>query len=153
MAGDLVWTSPSKFASKALNAVTGGWIFATKLYLYSGAPFTPTDSKIPSQINSAGGILTPIADLLTSSALGVSCGKAAVNAPCLPKTDFATYLSTSGVGTPVQTDWGNISPGQFRGPGYFDIDTNIARNFRIREKMVPQPRIAGIQRPQSPQLR
>ncbi len=136
VAGDLVWTSPSKFASKALNAVTGGWIFASKLYIYSGAPFTPTDSKIPAQINSAGGILTPIADLLVSSALSANCGRVAVNAPCLPKTDFATYLSTSGVGTPVQTDWGNISPGQFRGPGYFDIDTNIARNFRIREKMV-----------------
>ncbi len=136
VAGDLLWTSPRKFQSKVLNAVTGGWIFASKLYLYSGAPFTPTDSKIPAQINSAGGILTPIADLLVSSALSANCGKAAVNAPCLPKTDFATYLTTSGVGTRVQTDWGNISPGQFRGPGYFDIDTNVARNFAIREKWV-----------------
>ncbi len=136
VAGDLLWTSPKKFQNKALNQITGGWIFASKLYLYSGAPFTPTDSKIPAQINSAGGILTPIADLLVSSALSANCGKAAVNAPCLPKTDFATYLTTSGVGTRVQTDWGNISPGQFRGPGYFDIDTNIARNFTVHEKMV-----------------
>jgi hypothetical protein len=136
VAGDLVWTSPHKFANRTLNAVTGGWIFATKLYLYSGAPFTPTDSKIPSQINSAGGILTPIADLLVPSALKADCGRAAVNAPCLPKTDFATYLSTSGVGTPIQMDWGNIAPGQFRGPGYFDIDTNVGRNFQLREKMV-----------------
>jgi hypothetical protein len=136
VAGDLLWSPTHRFQNKAVNMLAGGWLFGTKLYLYSGAPFTPTDSKIPSQINSAGGILTPIADLLVPSALSANCGKAAVNAPCLPKTDFATYLSNSGVGTAVQQDWGNISPGQFRGPGYFDIDTNIARNFRIHEKMV-----------------
>ncbi len=136
LAGDLVWTSPHHFANKALSAVTGGWIFASKLYLYSGAPFTPTDSKIPAQINSAGGILTPIADLIVPTALSANCGRPAINAPCLPKTDFKTYLTSSGVATPVQTDWGNISPGQFHGPGYFDIDTNISRNFRIHEKMV-----------------
>jgi hypothetical protein len=136
VAGDLVWTSPGKFANRMANAITGGWTFATKLYLYSGAPFTPTDSKIPSQVNSAGGVLTPIADLIVPTALSANCGRVAINGPCLPKTDFATYSSTSGVSSPIQTDWGNIAPGQFRGPGYFDIDTNISRNFRIREKMV-----------------
>jgi hypothetical protein len=135
VAGDLLWAPTHRFQNKAVNMIANGWLFGSKLYIYSGAPFTPNDSKIPAQINSAGGILTPIADLLVSSALGADCGRAAVNAPCLSKTNFATYASTSGVATPIQTDWGNISPGQFRGPGYFDIDTNIARNFRIREKM------------------
>jgi hypothetical protein len=135
VAGDLLWSPTKKYQNKAVSAVLRGWVFASKLYLYSGAPFNVTDSKIPAQINSAGGILTPIADLLVSSAIGANCGKNAVNAPCLPKSDFATYLTSSGVGTRVQQDWGNISPNQFRGPGYFDIDTNIARNFTIKEKM------------------
>ena len=112
VAGDLLWSPTHKFQNKAVSMLASGWIFGTKLYLYSGAPFTPTDSKIPAQINSAGGILTPIADLLVSSALSANCGKAAVNAPCLPKTDFATYLSTSGVGTAVQTGLGQ----HFAGP-------------------------------------
>ena len=136
LAGDLLWSPTHKFQNHAVNAIASGWIFAAKLYLYSGAPFNVTDSKIPAQINSAGGILTPIADVLVAGANGANCGKAAVSAPCLPKTDFATYLSTSGVGTPVQQDWGNISPNQFYGPGYFDIDTNISRNFSFKEKMV-----------------
>ena len=136
VAGDLLWSPTHKFENRAVRMLANGWIFGTKLYLYSGAPFNVTDSKIPSQVNSAGGILTPIADLLVPTAIGANCGKNAVNAPCLPKTDFATYLTTSGVGTAVQQDWGNISPNQFRGPGYFDIDTNISRNFSIREKMV-----------------
>jgi hypothetical protein len=69
-----------------------------------------------------------------SSAVNANCGKVAVNAPCLPKTDFATYDPSSKVGTALQPNWGNISPNSFRGPGYFDIDTNISRDFRIKER-------------------
>ncbi len=94
-----------------------------------------TDSKIPSQVNSAGGVITPLADVLVPSEVNANCGKVAVNAPCLVKADFATYSTTSGVSAPVQTDWGNVSPDSFRGPGYFDIDLQVTRNFKIREKM------------------
>jgi len=136
VAGDLLWTQPHKFENRAINALAQGWNVGVKMYLYSGAPFTPTDSKIPAQVNSAGGVLTPIADLLVPSAVNANCGKVAVNAPCLPKTDFATWSSTSGTASAIQTDWGNIAPDSFRGPGYFDIDTQISRNFPIKEKYV-----------------
>jgi len=134
VAGDLVWTQPHKFENKMVNTLAQGWTIGTKLYLYSGAPFSVTDSKIPAQVNSAGGVLTPLADLLSSSAVSANCGKAAVNAPCLNKTMFATYNSTSGVATAIQTDWGNTAPDSFRGPGYFDIDAQLTRNFKITEK-------------------
>jgi hypothetical protein len=136
VAGDLVWTQPHKFANKFVNALTSDWTLGTKLYLYSGAPFSVYDSKIPAQVNSAGGVLSnPLADLLVASAVSANCGRVAINGPCIPKTDFATYATTSGVGTAVQTDWGNIAPNSFRGPGYFDIDAQISRDFRIKEKM------------------
>jgi hypothetical protein len=67
--------------------------------------------------------------------VNANCGRVAINGPCLPKTDFATYASNSGVASPIQTDWGNIASNSFRGPGYFDIDTNLSRRFAIREKM------------------
>ncbi len=35
---------------------------------------------------------------------------------------------------PIQTDWGNIAPNSFRGPGYFDIDATLQRSFAIKEK-------------------
>jgi len=135
VAADFVWTQPHKFTNRMVNALASGWTVSAKAYLYSGAPFTPTDSKIPAQINSAGGVITPIADLLIPSAVNANCGRVAINAPCLPKTDFATYASNSGVSAPIQTDWGNIASNSFRGPGYFDIDTNLSRRFSIREKM------------------
>jgi len=49
VAGDLAWTQSHKLQNRVANALAHGWIFATKLYVYSGAPFSVTDSKIPSQ--------------------------------------------------------------------------------------------------------
>ncbi len=112
----------------------GGWTLGGKVYVYSGAPFSVTDSKIPSQINSAGGIGTVLADQVASSAANTSCGSSAVNTACLSKTQFATYASNSGVSAPIQTDWGNIAPDSFRGPGYFDIDAQLTRTFKIKER-------------------
>jgi hypothetical protein len=135
VAGDLVWTQPHRFDNKLVNALARGWTVGAKLYIYSGAPFSVTDSKIPSQVNSAGGVLTPLADLLVPSATTTSCGAAAVNTPCLLPTEFATYATSSKVGTAIQTNWGNVAPDSFRGPGYFDIDAQISRDIRIKEKL------------------
>ncbi len=63
-----MWTQPHKFAKPVVNCLASGWTFGVKLYLYSGAPFSVTDSKIPAQVNSAGGVLTPLADLLVGQA-------------------------------------------------------------------------------------
>jgi hypothetical protein len=136
VAGDFVWVQPHKFANHIVDVAAKGWILSSKMYLYSGAPFSVTDSKIPSQVNSAGGVLTPLADVLSSSTIGANCGKAAVNAPCLNVNQFATYNPLSShVATPMQTDWGNVSPFSFYGPGYFDIDSQLSRDIKIREKM------------------
>jgi hypothetical protein len=131
----LLWVQPHKFQNRAVNALASGWTTGAKLYLYSGAPFSVTDSKIPAQVNSAGGVLTPLAYVLNSSTLSANCGKAAVNTPCLTASEFETYSATSGAGTAIQTNWGNVAPNSFRGPGYFDIDAQISRNFQIREKI------------------
>ena len=138
MAADFVWAQPFKLQNKVANQVIAGWILSSKVYLYSGAPFSVTDSKIPAQINSAQTITTPIADVLTPSAVNQNCGNgsAAVNNPCLSLSEFATYKSSSGVGTPIQSDWGNVAPNSFRGPGFFDIDTQLSRDIRFKERMV-----------------
>ena len=75
-----------------------------------------------------------MADVLSPGAVNADCGKVAVNAPCLSKTEFATYSASSHVASPIQTDWGNVSPDSFRGPGYFDIDAQLTRKFKIAER-------------------
>ena len=139
VAGDFLWNTPFKTGNKVVNSVITGWSLGVKLYLYSGAPFTVTDSKIGSDYNTSGG-LSPIADLLVPSATGASCnGSTAVGRPCLSVSDFATYPKSLGVpataGLPIQTDWGNISPESFRGPSFFDVDAQIQRSFKIKEKV------------------
>jgi hypothetical protein len=54
--------------------------------------------------------------------------------PCFTTSDFITYNSTSGVSTPIHTNFGATGTGVFRGPGYFDVDTNLYKRFAIREK-------------------
>jgi hypothetical protein len=133
VAGDLLWSQPFKADNKAVNGLIKGWTLGLKMYIYSGAPFSVTDSKIATSVNSSG-VLTPLADLVVSSAFGMHCNSSnSIGTPCLPKTDFATYPG-SGIASPTQTDWGNIAPDSFRGPGYFDIDTTLQRSFAIREK-------------------
>ena len=134
VAADLLWSQPFKADNKVANALIKGWTVGVKTYIYSGAPFSVTDSQIPSLVNGAGGVITPLADLVVSSAFGTSCNKSnSVGQKCFPVTDFATYPK-SGVATPIQTDWGNISANSFRGPGYFDMDATLERTFNIKER-------------------
>ena len=133
-AADVLWNQPFKSSNKAVNALISGWTVGLKTYIYSGAPFSVTDSKIATDVN-ASGVLTPLADLVVPSAFGTHCnGGNAIGTPCLAKSDFATYPS-SGISSPIQTDWGNIAPNSFRGPGYFDLDATLQRSFTIREKV------------------
>jgi hypothetical protein len=139
VASDVLWNQPFKVSNPVANQLIKGWTVGLKLYLYSGAPFSVTDSKIASNVNSSG-VQTPLADLLVANEVNATCNKStAVGQPCLVKSDFATYSTANGVpavaGQPIQTDWGNISADSFRGPGYFDIDMQISRVFQIREKM------------------
>ena len=134
---DLVWTEPHKFANGILSQVLGGWNFGLKIYAYTGRPFTSSDSKIAAQINSGGGTGTaPIATVVNPTTIDPVC--TAVHGtstpPCFTTSMFETYNSTSGVATPIQTDFGATGPGVFRGPGYFDIDSQLSKKFFIKER-------------------
>jgi hypothetical protein len=135
---DLLWSQPFKASNKAVNSLIKGWNIGMKMYVYSGAPFSVTDSKIATSVN-ASGVLTPLADLVDPSVFGKSCNKSnAVGQACLSINSFASYPGEFSAGnpnaTPLQRDWGNIAPNSFRGPGYFNVDATMQRAFAIREK-------------------
>jgi hypothetical protein len=132
-AADVLWNQPFKVSNPIANYFIRDWTVGIKMYVYSGAPFSVSDSKIATDVN-ATGVLTPLADLLVSSAFNTSCNSSnSIGQPCLPKSDFASYPGSS-IGTALQTDWGNIAPNSFRGPGYFDLDLTVERAFAIKEK-------------------
>jgi hypothetical protein len=132
-AADVLWNQPFKVSNPVANYFIRDWTVAMKMYVYSGAPFSVTDSKISTAVN-ATGVLTPLSDLLVPSAINTSCNASnSIGQPCLPKSDFASYPGSS-IGTALQTDWGNIAPNSFRGPDYFDLDVTVERSFAIKEK-------------------
>ena len=132
--GDLVWKEPHKFSNKFVNGALGGWNLAIKFYAYTGRPFSSSDSKIAAQINSSLGFTPTILATVIAPVNPVCTAIHGSATPCFTTSDFMTYNSTSGVSTPIQTNFGETGPGVFRGPGYFDVDTNLYKRFTIREK-------------------
>jgi hypothetical protein len=153
VSGDLLWSAPSKYGSRILNNVLGGWSIGGKIYAYTGNPFSVTNTTLPANINSSVPSTdqnTYLADLLTPSAQGTSCGSTNIatanGTPCLfgpastavvngsRPSEFAVTTAKAGSGQVAQLDYGNTGPNEFRGAGYFDIDAQITKNFTVREK-------------------
>lgn len=136
---DLLWMMP-KLSNRLLDRAIGGWNVGVKAFAYSGRPFSVTNGQLGGQIqpNFSGTIL---ADLVDPSVLGKHCSSGAVNTPCLAQSQFL-WTSTSACSASLtngclsaQNDYGNIPPNSFYGPGYFDIDTQVTKTIRIRERM------------------
>jgi hypothetical protein len=133
---DLIWTEPRKFHGVE-QALLGGWTFGMKFYVYGGFPFSGSDSKISAQINSAGGLGSLLPEVIDPTiARNCTAVVGTSTPPCYTPSQFETYNSTSGVNTPVQTTFGETGPDTFRGPGYFDIDTQLTKKFFVKEKYV-----------------
>jgi hypothetical protein len=136
---DLVWTEPHKFANGILQQVLGGWNFGMKLYVYTGRPFSSSDSKISAQINSSGGTSQTFLASVMDPHIQTDCTAVhgTSDTPCFTTSQFMTYNSTTApakAGDPIQSDFGWTGPGVFRGPGYFDLDTQLSKKFFIREQ-------------------
>ena len=117
------------------DEVIGGWQFSPVLNWSNGLPFT---------LNLGGG-----------------CGNSVPgSAPCYPvgkRSDLHTSLSGFNAATHSRTFWqtpaagtftqasldsfGNIGRNSFYGPGYFNGDLSLLKNFPIRESIVGQFRI------------
>ncbi len=151
ISGDLLWNSPSKFGNHFVNNVLGGWSIGAKFYYYTGNPFSVTNSTLPANINSSVPSTSQnvyLADLLAPNVQGTSCGSTNIatanGTPCLfgpastavvngsRPSEFA--VTTAKAGQIAQLDYGNTGPNEFRGAPYFDIDTQITKNFTVREK-------------------
>jgi carboxypeptidase family protein/TonB-dependent receptor-like protein len=130
LTGDIIWNSP-KFDQKPVNWLLGGWTLGSKLYLYSGRPFSVTNSQIPGLLSTSFGG-TVLADLLDPSILGIHCTD--VNSRCFTPSQFTASTPTA-ANPHQQTDFGNIPPNSFRGPGFFNIAAQVTKKFPIAERV------------------
>ena len=116
-----VWNTPFKFSNKYANGAFGGWTISQNFFARSGLPLTVLDS-------SAG--LNNYAPTPYFPAEVVGNGQGACNqygTGCLVSSGFVTANGA--------TVFPNQIRNQFRGPGFFDSDFTINKNFKLTERM------------------
>jgi hypothetical protein len=128
MTGDWVYLPGYRFGNHFMNSAFAGWQLSGKIFLRSGLPFTVTDN------NWSGAITNTDAPILAypTGPYTSGCGASAVNTPCLNANNFVQSASGSFTGYP------GISPetrNQFRGPGYFDVDMQLDKTFKLTERL------------------
>ncbi|HTX75804.1 MAG TPA: TonB-dependent receptor [Terracidiphilus sp.] len=113
--------------------ILGGWLIDPVLSAMSGLPFTVTGNN--SALNSNGSNQT--ADLVGHFKLdhgkpprvGVTCATGDPTCSYFDPSAFAQPLITSA----ATAHFGNTNRDEFRGPGYFDMDLSLVRDFKVRE--------------------
>ncbi|HZP22217.1 MAG TPA: carboxypeptidase regulatory-like domain-containing protein [Terriglobales bacterium] len=113
-----VWQLPYKFSNRWANGALGGWTMSQNFFVRSGLPFTVIDGNvsIPNY-----GPLNPPAQVLGPAQQ--SCVNGLSN--CLAFNQFAT----------ATTAFPNQIRNGFRGPGFFDSDLSVNKNFKLTERM------------------
>jgi hypothetical protein len=112
------------FGSKVL----GGWELNTALSKLSGLPFTVTDAG--TVLNAPGN--TQVADLVKSSVTIRKTARSSTNNLTGQPTYFDTTAFASVTGA---ARFGTSSRNMVRGPGYFNLDASIVREFGIWENL------------------
>jgi hypothetical protein len=113
-----VWQTPFKFGNKYANGALGGWTLSQNFFARSGLPLTVIDGNVTipnyTPLNLPAQVLGPAQGGCTN---GFS--------NCLAFNQFAT----------ASTAFPNQVRNGFRGPGFFDSDFTINKNFKLTERM------------------
>jgi hypothetical protein len=134
------WEVPSKWFNnnKVLKQVLGGWQLTGILVFQTGTPFTVFDCTNQGTTENACPRLVPTAPLAFSQP------NTPPSDPNIPNRFVFINLADQTPGTYINPITGNsdfgpypsnmTSRNAFRGPGYWNIDTGIYKNFRIKER-------------------
>ena len=120
-----VWTEPRHFSNKLLGTVLGGWTISQTFTGHTGLPFTVTDGTA-NLLNGGTGLYWTMG--LIPQVLGPaqqSCVNG--NSVCFNSQQFAGATNLG--------FFPNERRNQYRGPGYFDSDFTVGKNFPITERV------------------
>ena len=130
ISANYVWQLPFKFSNKFAETVAGGWQISGTFFYRSGLPFSVTDNNV----GQGGAVLynalnTNFLAYPTSNVVPRICGTTAKNdtpeSACLQFSDFLPSTSETAISP--------LSRNYFRGPGYFNSDFSVLKNFRLTE--------------------
>lgn len=114
------------------GAILGGWLVNPVVSVMSGTPFTVSASG-----NLAANGSGQTADLVGPFRIthgrpprtGVTCALGDPSCSYFTASSFAAPLITSA----ANAHYGNTNRNEFRGPGYFQANLSIVRDFKVRE--------------------
>ncbi len=130
-----VWQMPFKFSNGFANAALGGWMLSQNFFYHSGLPLSIIDGNTSitnyGPTNTLAGINGPI---VTGSCVNG-------NSQCFaPAFDSAGNLSplygSPGSNGVALGGWPNQRRNQYKGPGFFDSDFTIGKNFKLTERFL-----------------
>jgi len=117
-----VWQTPWKFGNKYANGALGGWTLSQNFFARSGLPLTVLDST--SFIGNYNGNTSYFPTQVIGGGQG-SCNQYGTG--CLNASAFTTANNLNVFPNQVRN--------QFRGPGFFDSDFSVNKNFKVTERM------------------
>jgi hypothetical protein len=109
-----------------LNEALSNWTMGGKMFLRSGCPFSIVDSELAGHVSPNIDAIM-LSSYQTSNPITRYCNASVDNTPCFSFSDFVPSLG--------ETGYGNVARNSFYGPGYFDIDATLFKNFPIWERM------------------
>jgi hypothetical protein len=128
VSANYVWDIPFKSSNHVVNVIASGWLVAGTFFYRSGLPFSVYDSSGSSTLLFNGVNGTLLVDPTTTVSL--TCGTSARNesTPCLNANDFTSSNSNT------ITGFGHTPRNSFRGPGFFNSDFSLLKNFQLGER-------------------
>ena len=115
-----VWQTPWKFGNKWANGAFGGWTLSQNFFARTGLPWTAFDSN--AGIGNYGNANTSYASVVGS----------AIQQPCV--NGLSVCANYNAFADPT-TSFSNQKRNLLRGPGFFDSDFSINKNFKLTERM------------------
>ncbi|PWU04487.1 MAG: hypothetical protein C5B51_16690 [Terriglobia bacterium] len=121
-----------RFSNHVARAIGSGWTFAGAVVARAGAPLTLVTGAAPDAATGFGGnspgtqrpnqVLADVA----SPTRGQSCGS--------PGAFCISWLNPLAFQAPALGTFGNMGVGNILGPGFWEWDQAVSRQFRIREQ-------------------
>ena len=105
------------YSNRAVQWIAGDWQLAPIVGLHSGSYFAVT-TGVDDALNSIG------AQRPNQIASNVYCANRNINC----------WMSSSAFAAPAFGTLGSLGNNSLEGPGYFDVDVSLSRQFRVKEK-------------------
>ena len=123
------------FSNKLLRMVATGWSMSDIYRLSTGTPFTVL-SGLDQALNGFGAQrANQLSTDIYAPNKGTSC-PGVTTAACISWLNNGTLGQAAAFAQPALGTYGNLSVLNVRGPAFFQFDTALTRQFRIREHQI-----------------